>query len=110
MNDMQLERENERLKLYIENYKKQLDDLDKKYFKEVQQLKNEHKKQIKEFESKIKKLESKINLQTRKREITDEEVKKIKELRALGISYSKIQKETGWSSVTINRVINGIYD
>lgn len=86
-----------------------MNDLDEKYINEIQKLKNEHKVEIIELEDKIKKLESKINLQIRKRQISDGEVKKIKELRASGMSYSKIQKETGWSSVTVNRVINGIY-
>lgn len=102
--------ENERLKIYIQDYRKQLNNLEEKYENEIQKLKSEHEKQIKEFEEKIRNLESKINLQTRKRQISDEEVQKIKELRASGVSYSKIKKETGWSSVTINRVINGIYD
>ena len=57
MSDVQLIRENERLKIYIENYQNQL-----------------------------------------------------KDLRAKGLSYRAIEKETGWSSVTINRALNGVYD
>lgn len=110
MSETELRMENERLKIYNENYRKQLNEQAEEFKNEIQQLKNQHLKQIKEFEDKIKKLESKINLQTRKRQISDGEVKRIKELRDLGMSYSKIEKETGWSSVTINRVINGIYD
>lgn len=107
---IQLERENERLKIYIENYKKQIDDLDKKYYNEAQQLKDGHNKEIIELETEIETLKKKINLQTRKRTITDEEVKNIKELRDSGLSYRAIAKETGWSNVTINRALNGIYD
>lgn len=110
MSEDQLRMENERLKIYNENYRKQLGEQSEKFKDEIQKLKNEHLRQIKELEDKIKKLESKINLQTRKRQISDDEVKRIKELRALGMSYSKIEKETGWSSVTINRAIKGIYD
>ena len=76
----------------------------------VQKLKNEYTKQIKEFEDKIKDLESKIDLQSKKRQITDEQVQQIKALRAKGLSYRAIQNQTGWSSVTINRALNGIYD
>ena len=42
--------------------------------------------------------------------ITDEQVQQIKDLRAKGLSYRAIQNQTGWSSVTINRALNGIYD
>ena len=96
MSDVQLIRENERLKIYIENYQNQ--------------LKDEHKKHIKNLEDKINDLESKIDLQSKKRQITDEQVQQIKDLRAKGLSYRAIEKETGWSSVTINRALNGVYD
>ncbi len=110
MSDIQLIRENERLKIYIENYKNQLKDLDEEHRNEIQKLKNEYTKQIKEFEDKIKYLEIKIDLQSKKRQITDEQVQEIKDLRAKGLSYRAIQNQTGWSSVTINRALNGIYD
>ena len=96
--------------IYIENYKNQLKDLDEEHKNEIQKLKNEYTKQIKEFEDKIKDLESKIDLQSKKRQITDEQVQQIKDLRAKGLSYRAIQNQTGWSSVTINRALNGIYD
>lgn len=110
MSEIALKVENERLKVYIEDYRKKLNDLDEKNTNQMEQLKKQYEKQIEELENKIKYLENKINLQTRKRQISNDEVKKIKELRDSGLSYSKIKKETGWSSVTINRVINGIYD
>ena len=87
-----------------------LKDLDEEHKNEIQKLKNEYTKQIKEFEDKIKDLESKIDLQSKKRQITDEQVQQIKDLRAKGLSYRAIQNQTGWSSVTINRALNGIYD
>lgn len=110
MSDIQLIRENERLKIYIENYKKQLKNLEEEHKNEIQKLKNEHTKNIKELENKIKDLESKIDLQSKKRQITNEQVQQIKDLRAKGWSYRAIEKETGWSSVTINRALNGVYD
>lgn len=110
MSEIQLIRENERLKIYIENYKNQLKDLNEEHRNEIQKLKNEYTKYIEELKDRIKDLESKIDLQSKKRQITDEQVQEIKDLRANGLSYRAIQKETGWSSVTINRVLNGIYD
>ena len=38
MSDIQLIRENERLKIYIENYKNQLKDLDEEHKNEIQKL------------------------------------------------------------------------
>ena len=110
MSDIQLIRENERLKIYIENYKNQLKDLDEEHKNEIQKLKNEYTKHIKNLEDKINDLESKIDLQSKKRQITDEQVQQIKDLRAKGLSYRAIQNQTGWSSVTINRALNGVYD
>ena len=110
MSDIQLIRENERLKIYIENYKNQLKDLDEEHKNEIQKLKNEYTKQIKEFEDKIKDLESKIDLQCKKRQFTDEQGQQRIDLRAKGLSFRSIHYQTGWSSVTINRALNGIYD
>ena len=42
MSDIQLIRENERLKIYIENYKNQLKVLDDIHKNEIQKLKNEY--------------------------------------------------------------------
>lgn len=49
MSDVQLIRENERLKIYIENYQNQLKDLDEEYEREIQKLKYEYKKLWKEL-------------------------------------------------------------
>ena len=88
MSDIQLIRENERLKIYIENYKNQLKDLDEEHKNEIQKLKNEYTKQIKEFEDKIKDLESKIDLQSKKRQITD-----VREISGIGhLSMRKWEK------------------
>lgn len=69
-----------------------------------------YKKRIKALEAELEACKSKIKLQTKQRQITDEEVNRIKELRAEGMSYRAIEKATGWSQCTINRAINGIYD
>lgn len=110
MSDIALSRENERLKIYNENYRNQIKNLEEAHEKEIQELKSEYEKKIEELENIIKKQKSIINLQTRKREITDEEVQEIKDLRASGLSYSKIAKKTEWSTFTISRVLNGAYD
>lgn len=83
---------------------------------EVQKLKNENIKkdamlQSVQFENqKLKQQLSEVGMIKKTRQITDEQVKEIKELRANGLSYRAIEKQTGWSSVTINRAIKGIYD
>ena len=43
-------------------------------------------------------------------EKNNEMVKKIKELRASGLSYRAIVKEIGLSTCTIQRALKGIYD
>lgn len=44
------------------------------------------------------------------RKVTYEQVKKIKELRASGLSYRAMVKEIGLSTCTIQRALKGIYD
>ena len=65
-------------------------------------------KENQELKEKIKELESRALINPRK--VTDEQVKKIKELRASGLSYRAIVKETGLSTCTIQRALKGIYD
>ncbi|WP_297712898.1 hypothetical protein [Clostridium sp.] len=62
-------------------------DLNEEHRNEIQKLKNEYTKYIKELEDKIKDLGSKIDLQIKKRQLTDEQVQEIKDLRAKGFSY-----------------------
>ena len=52
-------------------------DLNEEHRNEIQKLKNEYTKYIKELEDKIK-LGSKIDLQIKKRQLTDEQVQEIK--------------------------------
>ena len=65
-------------------------------------------KENKELKKKIEELESRALINPRK--VTDEQVKKIKELRASGLSYRAIVKEIGLSTFTIHRALKGIYD
>ena len=60
------------------------------------------------LKKKIEELESRALINPRK--VTDEQVKKIKELRASGLSYRAIVKEIGLSTCTIQRALKGIYD
>ena len=64
--------------------------------------------EIEELKKKIEELESRALINPRK--VTDEQVKKIKELRASGLSYRAIVKEIGLSTCTIQRALKGIYD
>lgn len=45
-----------------------------------------------------------------KRQISDDQVKEIKKLRSEGKTYKEIRVLTGWSNMTIARVLQGIYD
>lgn len=94
---LQLELENSQLKIELERIKQE-NDVDA------------YKEKIKALEVELEACRNKINLQTKKRQIKDDEVNRIKELRSTGMSYRAIEKATGWSSVTINRVLNGKYD
>lgn len=71
---------------------------------EIQQLIDENEA-LKE-ENRI--LKSKLLVNPRK--ISDEDVTKIKELRASGLSYRAISKNIGWSTCTILRALEGAYD
>ena len=81
-------------------------NLKKIYINEIQKLKNE---QI-ELKKKLDRAEAQINLQIKKRQISDEQINEIKELINQGLSYKKISEITKWSTVTISKIKNGIYD
>lgn len=101
--------QNERNYLVI---KEKYDELQEEVNKLKVELREKNLKfQLLESENKkLKKDLSEVGMIKKTRQITDEQVKEIKELRAKGLSYRAIQNQTGWSSVTINRVLNGIYD
>lgn len=65
-------------------------------------------KENQELKEKIKELESRALINPRK--VTDKQVQEIKELRANGLSYRAIARETGLSTCTIQRALKGIYD
>lgn len=99
------EKENEILKeklngiddYYQAEIKKLVDRIEAEHLREVQKLKDEI-------------VELKARALVNPRKVTDEQVIKIKELRASGLSYRAIVKETGLSTCTIQRALNGIYD
>ncbi|MFR4164180.1 MAG: helix-turn-helix domain-containing protein [Paraclostridium sordellii] len=73
---------------------------------------NEKNKEIKKLNDELEKLKSNTKFKTKQKQISDEDIDKIKQLKKQGKSYSYISKETGWSKATISRVINnnkGIY-
>ena len=81
-------------------------NLKKIYINEIQKLKNE---QI-ELKKKLDRAEAQINLQIKKRQISDEQINEIKELINQGLSYKKISEITKWSTATISKIKNGVYD
>ena len=89
---------------YIKEYNQMI------YFYEKQL--NEKNKEIKKLNDELEKLKSSSKFKTKQKQISDEDIDKIKQLKKQGKSYSYISKETGWSKATISRVINnnkGIY-
>lgn len=69
---------------------------------------NQLKREIRELKKRITELESKALINPRK--VTEEQVKRIKKLRAAGLSYRAIAKETTLSTCTIQRALKGVYD
>lgn len=76
----------------------------------IEKIKVEYEKEIERLKLELKETKEKITLQTRTREISDKQVKEIKELRSSGLSYREIEEKTKWSKFTIGRVIKGEYD
>lgn len=92
--NLKLIKKNEELMIKI----KELEEMLQPYKDEVQKLIDENNK-----------LKGKAFV-PRTQEITDKQIQEIKELRAGGLSYRAIEKETGWSKFTIGRVLKGEYD
>ena len=92
--NFKLIKENEELMTKI----KELEEMLQPYKDEIQKLINENNK-----------LKGKAFV-PRTQEITNKQIEEIKELRASGLSYRAIEKETGWSKFTIGRVLKGEYD
>ena len=62
------------------------------------------------LKAKLNKAEAQINLQIKQRQISDKQVNEIKELINQGLSYKKISEITKWSTATISKIKNGVYD
>lgn len=77
--------------------------------KDLKQMLQPYKNKIKELINENEKLRSK-SFEPKTRQITDNQIKEIKDLRNSGFSYREIQHKTGWSKFTIGRVLNGEYD
>lgn len=100
-----LEKENEVLK-------EKLNKIDDYYQDEIKKLvdriQEEHLREVQELKDEIVELKTRALVNPRK--VTDEQVIKIKKLRASGLSYRAIAKETGLSTCTIQRALKGVYD
>ena len=89
-----------------------------KYIKEFNEMratyeKKLHKKQLEidNLQVEIEKLKDyRCSLKPKEKQITDEDIKNIKRLRNLGLSYREISNKTSWSKATVSRVLNGLYD
>ena len=77
--------------------------------KELEEMLQPYKDEVQKLIEENNKLKGKAFV-PRTQEITDKQIQEIKELRADGLSYRAIEKETGWSKFTIGRVLKGEYD
>ena len=77
--------------------------------KELEEMLQPYKDEVQKLIDENNKLKEKAFV-PRAQEITDKQIQEIKELRADGLSYRAIEKETGWSKFTIGRVLKGEYD
>lgn len=75
----------------IAHYEKQLEEKNKT----IELLKSENLK-----------LKNSTKLQSKTKQISDQDILKIRKLKNEGKTYSYIANETGWSKATISRVIN----
>lgn len=110
---------NNELRNYIninDNLSKELKDTLKELRKSREDF-NSFFKRYDELEQKYKCLERKydeVKVRADKfapigRQISDEQILEIKKLRAEGKTYREIRLATGWSNVTISRVLKGVY-
>lgn len=83
------------------------------YIKEYNNMVAKYEKLLEEKNHTIKllqdeniKLKSVSNLKPRQKQISSDDISKIKKLKEEGKTYSYISNETGWSKATISRVIN----
>jgi DNA invertase Pin-like site-specific DNA recombinase len=84
------------------NYIKEYNEMIAYYEKELEVKNNT----INNLQNEILELKKNMKWQGKKRQITDDMINKIKNFKNEGMSYSQIEKVTGWSKATISRVIN----
>lgn len=93
-------------------------DWKKNYILEFNEMRDSYEKKLQKKQMEIDTLkieiqklrDSKSNLKPKEKQITDEDIQKIKDLREIGLSYGEIANKTRWSKATISRVLNGLYD
>lgn len=94
------------------------DDWKKNYILEFNQMRDAYEKKLQKKQIEIDTLKadiaklrnSKNTLKPKEKQITDEDIQNIKDLRLCGLSYSEISNKTRWSKATVSRVLNGLYD
>ncbi|MGL5642310.1 MAG: hypothetical protein ACRDDM_08575 [Paraclostridium sp.] len=110
-----LQFENTRLEIKVSNLQKELEKLKKETQRQEDLLvdwQNSYKESIHE----IAKLKNQLkqynpNLKPRTKKISENDIKKIKELFNMkNHTYREISKITNWSTCTVSKVINGFYD
>lgn len=110
-----LQFENTRLEIKVSNLQKELEKLKKENQRQEDLLvdwQNSYKESIHE----IAKLKNQLkqynpNLKPRTKKISENDIKKIKELFNMkNHTYREISKITNWSTCTVSKVINGFYD
>lgn len=97
---------------------KQEIDWQKNYILEFNQMREAYEEKLSKKQIEIDRLKSeleilknsKLTLKPKEKQITDEDIMHIKDLKMGGLSYSAISKKTKWSKATISRVLNGYYD
>ena len=93
-------------------------DWKKNYILEFNEMRDSYEKKLQKKQMEIDTLkieiqnlrDAKSNLKPKEKQITDEDIMMIKELRGSGLSYGAIAGQTKWSKATISRVLNGLYD
>ncbi|MGL6105275.1 helix-turn-helix domain-containing protein [Romboutsia sp.] len=90
----------------------------KGYILEFNEMRDAYEEKLRKKQQEIDMLKSEIqtlkesrsNLKPKEKQITDQDIKSIKDFRDNGLSYSEISNKTRWSKATISRVLNGLYD
>lgn len=96
--------ENKKLKEEIHKLKNENSELG------IKKIKANYEKKIKKMQLALEQMEQKVSLQSKPRQITDKQIREIKDLLNQGVSYRKISDTTNWSINTISKIKNGYYD